>query len=123
MSVVNNKILIVDDSKPDLESLKAIVINAGHEVVTAISGQEAIDKAISIRPDLIFMDVIMNDKDGFEACREIISNKITKNIPVIFVTGKCQKADRIWAELQGGKALVGKPFTPDQIITEMGKHL
>jgi len=120
---MNNKILIVDDSKPDLESLKAIVMNAGHEVVTAVSGQEAIDKAISTRPDLIFMDVIMNDKDGFEASREIISNKITKNIPIVFVTGKCQKADRIWAELQGGKALVGKPFTPDQIIAEMGKHL
>ena len=120
---MNNKILIVDDSKPDLESLKAIVMKAGHRVVTAISGQEAIDKAISTHPDLIFMDVIMNGKDGFEACREIIANKITKNIPIIFVTGKCQKADRIWAELQGGKALVGKPFTSDQIMSEMGKYL
>ncbi len=120
---MNSKVLIVDDSKPDLEILKAIVTNAGHQVVTAISGQEAIDKATSIHPDLIFMDVIMNNKDGFEACREIIANKDTKNIPIIFVTGKCQKADRVWAELQGGKALVGKPFTPDQIMTEINKHI
>jgi len=120
---MSSKVLIVDDSKPDLEVLRAIVTNAGHQVVTAISGQEAIDKAASTRPDLIFMDVIMNNKDGFEACREIIANKETKNIPIVFVTGKCQKADRVWAELQGGKALVGKPFTPDQIMTEINKHI
>lgn len=120
---MSSKVLIVDDSKLDLEILKAIVTNAGHQVVTAISGQEAVDKATITHPDLIFMDVIMNNKDGFEACREIIANKETKNIPIVFVTGKCQKADRVWAELQGGKALVGKPFTPDQIISEINKHI
>ena len=120
---MSSKVLIVDDSKPDLENLKSIVAKAGHHVITAISGQEAVDKATSIHPDLIFMDVIMNNKDGFEACREIVANKETKDIPIVFVTGKCQKADRVWAELQGGKALVGKPFTPDQIMIEINKHI
>ena len=120
---MNSKVLIVDDSRVDLEILKAIVSKAGHEVITAISGQEAVDKAVSTHPDLIFMDVIMENKDGFEACREIIANTETKHIPIVFVTGKCQKADRIWAELQGGKALVGKPFTPDEIMTEINKHI
>ena len=120
---MSSKVLIVDDSKFDLELLKAIVSKEGYEVITAISGQEAVDKATSVHPDLIFMDVIMENKDGFEACREIISNTETKHIPIIFVTGKCQKADRIWAELQGGKALVGKPFTPDQIVNEIHKHI
>ncbi len=117
-----NKVLVVDDSRPDLENLKAIVSNAGYHVITAISGEEAIEKAISMHPDLIFMDVIMENKDGFEACREIISNKATKNIPIVFVTGKCEKADRVWAELQGGKALIGKPFTPDQIVSQINKY-
>ena len=120
---MSSKVLIVDDSKLDLEILKTIVSKEGYEVITAISGQEAVDKASSVHPDLIFMDVIMENKDGFEACREIISNSETKHIPIIFVTGKCQKADRIWAELQGGKALVGKPYTPDQIVTEINKHI
>ncbi len=120
---MSGKVLIVDDSKPDLENLKSIVAKAGHQVITAVSGQEAIEKAASNHPDLIFMDVIMDNKDGFEACREIIANKDTKDIPIVFVTGKCQKADRVWAELQGGKALVGKPFTPDQIMNEMDKHI
>ena len=120
---MSSKVLIVDDSKPDLEALKIIVKNTGHEIVTAASGQEAVDKASVVRPDLIFMDVIMENKDGFEACREIIANKRTKDIPIIFVTSKCQKADRVWAELQGGKGLVGKPYTPDEIVTEMNKHI
>ncbi len=120
---MSNKILVVDDSKPDLEKLKSIVSEAGYFVITAESGQEAIDKAMKIHPDLIFMDVIMSNKDGFEACREIVSNKDTKDIPIVFVTGKCQKADRVWAELQGGKALVGKPFTSDQIMDELNKHI
>jgi len=120
---MNSKVLIVDDSKMDLEMLKTIVSKEGYEVITAISGQEAVDKAVTVNPDLIFMDVIMENKDGFEACREISSKNETKHIPIVFVTGKCQKADRIWAELQGGKALVGKPFTRDQIVTEINKHI
>ena len=68
------------------------------------------------------MDVIMENKDGFEACREIISNKDTKNIPIVFVTAKCQKADRVWAGLQGGKGLIAKPFTPDQIVSQINEY-
>ena len=120
---MNGKVLVVDDSRPDLEKLKAIVSNAGHDVVTAISGDEAVTKALNTKPDLIFMDVIMENKDGFQACREIIANKQTKNIPIVFVTGKCQKADQVWAELQGGKALIGKPFTSDQIVSELNKYI
>ena len=117
-----NKVLIVDDSRPDLEHLKNIISNEGYQVITAISGEEAIEKAKSFRPDLIFMDVIMEHKDGFETCRDIISNKDTKNIPIVFVTAKCQKADRVWAELQGGKGLIGKPYSADEIVTHINEY-
>ena len=120
---MNNKILIVDDSKPDLENLKTIVLDAGYQAITAISGEEAIEKANSMRPDLIFMYIIMDKKDGYQACREIIADKKTKNIPIIFVTTKNQKADYVWAELQGGKALIAKPFTSDQIVSEINKYI
>ncbi len=120
---MSSKVLVVDDSKPDLEKIKGIVANAGCQVFTAISGKDAIEKAVSLRPDLIFMDVIMDDKDGFEACRELCAHKQTKNIPIVFVSSKCQKADRVWAELQGGKDLIGKPYTADQIVTQINKHI
>ncbi len=118
-----NKVLVVDDAQPDLDNLKKIILNEGHQVITAISGEEAIEKAKSMHPDIIFMDVIMDNKDGFEACREIIADKNTKNIPIVFVTGKCQKVDRVWAELQGGKALVAKPYTSDQIVHQLNRFM
>jgi len=116
---VSNKILVVDDSPADLQNIKSIVSNAGHTVITASSGREAVTKAKEMHPDMIFMDVVMDNTDGFEACREIISDRETKDIPVVFVSSKCQKADRVWAELQGGKALVGKPYTEDEIVTQI----
>ncbi|MEN9460356.1 MAG: hypothetical protein RIS84_376 [Pseudomonadota bacterium] len=116
---VINKILVVDDSTVDRMNIQNIVKDAGYEVIAAASGQEAIEKAASEKPDLIFMDVVMNQMDGYQACREITHNEATKNIPIVFVTSKGQKADRMWAEMQGGKALVQKPYTPDQIIEQI----
>jgi len=113
------KILVVDDSTVDRMNIQNIVGDAGYQVVGASSGQEAIEKANTEKPDLIFMDVVMSQMDGYQACREITHNSKTKHIPIIFVTSKGQKADRMWAEMQGGKGLVQKPYTPDQIIEQI----
>lgn len=114
--------MVVDDCLADLKLLKSIVSDAGYSVITASSGEEAISKAKEMQPDMIFMDVIMDNKDGFEACRELVSDMQTKDIPVVFVSSKCQKADRVWAELQGGKALIGKPYTADQIVDQINTY-
>lgn len=116
-----NKVLVVDDSTVDRMNLQNIVSEAGYTVIAAGSGMEAIEKAKAETPDLIFMDVVMQQMDGYQACREINHNDSTKKVPIIFVTSKGQKADRLWAEMQGGKALVQKPYTPDQIIEQINK--
>lgn len=115
------RVLVVDDSPVDLQHLKTIVENAGYQVITASNGSEAQEKARTFRPDVILMDVVMDGVDGFEACRNITSNTDTSDIPVYFVTSKNQKADRVWGELQGGKGMISKPFTPDQIIQAIAK--
>lgn len=114
-----SKILVVDDSAAELANIKKIVSEAGYNVISASSGMEALQKAKSQRPDLIFMDVIMDNTDGYEACRTLHEDGVTKSIPVVFVTSKNQKADRVWAELQGCKAYVTKPYTRDQIIAQI----
>lgn len=114
-----NKILVVDDSTVDRMNIQNIIQDAGYTVIAASSGQEAIEKASSEKPDLIFMDVVMQQMDGYQACRQITHNDSTKDIPVVFVTSKGQKADRMWAEMQGGRSLVQKPYTPDQIIEQI----
>jgi twitching motility two-component system response regulator PilH len=113
------KILTVDDSTVDRNNLQKILTDAGYNVILARSGQEAIDKAIAEQPDLVFMDIIMPQMDGFQACREITHHKATKNIPIVFVTCKGQRTDRLWAEMTGGKGFVQKPYTPDQIFEQI----
>lgn len=113
------KILIVDDSSTDLLHLKDILQAVNCTVITATSGAEAVSKATSEKPDLIFMDIVMDEMDGYKACREISNNAATSHIPVVFVTSKKNRADRIWAEKQGGKALVTKPYTADDIVSQV----
>jgi twitching motility two-component system response regulator PilH len=109
------KALICDDSAAELANLRSILTDAGWHSVTASNGAEAVQKAASEKPTVIFLDIIMPDMDGYEACRQLQANADTKNIPVVFVSSKNQKADQIWAKMQGGKSLIGKPYTPDQI--------
>ena len=116
-----NKILVVDDSTVDRMNIQHIISDAGYSVIAASSGQEAIEKSATEKPDLIFMDVVMQQMDGYQACREINHNEATKHIPIVFVTSKGQKADRMWAEMQGGKGLVQKPYTPKQILDQIDR--
>jgi twitching motility two-component system response regulator PilH len=113
------KVLVVDDSATDLAHIKNIVVDAGYRVVTATTGQEAVDKAISEKPDLIFMDIVMDDLDGYGACRTLAQNSDTKSIPIVFTTSKKQKADRLWAQMQGGKGYITKPYSADDIIDQL----
>jgi twitching motility two-component system response regulator PilH len=113
------KVLVCDDSTADRINLEGIVSNAGYTVVSASSGREALEKAKTEKPDLIFMDVLMPEVDGFAATRALQNDPATKHIPVVLVTSKGQKADRIWAQMQGAKDLVAKPYTSDQIVEQL----
>jgi twitching motility two-component system response regulator PilH len=113
------KALIVDDSAADLANLKAILNDAGCSVITATGGAEAIAKAKLEKPQIIFLDVVMPDMDGYEACRQLSADSSTKAIPVVFVTSKGQKADKVWGELQGAKGHIAKPYSADQIIDQL----
>lgn len=114
-----HKVLIVDDSSTDRSNLVKIVSDAGCTVITASNGREAVERAKQERPDIIFMDIVMDEMDGYEATRTLIHNPDTQAIPVIFVSSKRQKADRVWAKMQGGKDLVSKPYTAQQIMEQL----
>ena len=116
-----SKILIVDDSQTDLLNLKDIVNATGCQVISASSGAEAVTKAKAEQPDLIFMDIVMGEVNGYDACRAIKEDPETNNIPIVFVSSKNQKADHLWAKRQGGEALVGKPYTKDQIVKQINR--
>lgn len=113
------KALVVDDSITELKNIKAILTDAGYVVVTASSGKESLEKAKSEQPSIIFLDIVMPEMDGYEACRTLSQDSSTKQIPVVFVSSKSQKADRIWGQLQGAKGYVAKPYTAEQIIEQL----
>lgn len=113
------KILLVDDSPAQLVDLQDAVSSIDAHIITATNGKEAIAKARSEKPDIIFMDIVMDGLDGFGACREITRDEETKNIPVIFVTSKNQRADKIWAEKQGSKGMISKPYEAQEILDKI----
>ena len=116
-----NKILVVDDAKTDLLNLKELLVENGYQVITATSGKEALERASSDRPDLIFLDIVMDEMDGFVACRKLTGGEATKHIPVVLVSAKSQKVDKLWAQKQGAKAYVVKPYTKEEILNQVQK--
>ena len=109
-----NKILIVDGNDNFRGSLTTLIKGLGHEVFEACSGPEAIEKAASIRPNLIMMDVRLPGMNGDEVTAKLKSNRATRNIPVVINTGwttACNVEDRIHRALNAGAAeIMYKPI-------------
>jgi twitching motility two-component system response regulator PilH len=112
------KILVVDDTKYYVDKMQKILNDAGYEVITASSGKTALEKAKQELPTLIFMDIVMPEMDGFAACRALTHHKKTKHIPIAVVSSKDQEVDKVWAELQGAKAYITKPYSVEQILMQ-----
>ena len=113
------KVLCVDDVNADLTNIEKIVSAEGHFVSTAVNGKDALIKARAEKPSIIFLDVNMPEMDGFAAMRELKKDPETKAIPIVLVTGKNQKADKLWAQMQGANGFVSKPYTPEQILEHL----
>ncbi len=113
------KVLIVDDTAVDRSNLEKIVSAAGHMTLLADSGAQGLERAKREKPDLILMDVNMPGMDGFAATRALKADEATKHIPVVFVTGKNQKADMAWGQMLGAKGYVTKPYSAEQIVAQL----
>ena len=109
------RILIVDDSPSQLMGIRRIVEKLGHEALTAEDGAAGVEAAKRELPDLILMDVVMPNLNGFQATRSITREPTTKHIPVVLVTTKDQDTDRVWGMRQGAKAYLTKPFSESEL--------
>jgi twitching motility two-component system response regulator PilH len=109
------RILIVDDSPSQQLGIKRIVEKLGHETLTAENGAAGVEVAKAELPDLVLMDVVMPELNGFQATRTLAREATTKHIPVILVTTKDQDTDRMWGMRQGAKAYITKPFSEDEL--------
>ena len=113
------RILIVDDSPSQLLGIKRIVEKLGHEALTAEDGAAGVEAAKRELPDLILMDVVMPNLNGFQATRTISKDPDTAHIPIVLVTTKDQDTDKVWGMRQGAKAYVTKPIKEEELVTTL----
>ena len=113
------RVLVVDDSPTERHCLNEILTKAGFEVTFAFNGEEGVAKSKTVKPDLVVMDVVMPGLNGFQACRSMTQDEVTKHIPVILCTTKNQETDKIWAIRQGAKAYVTKPVDGAELLKKI----
>ena len=117
------RLLFVDDN---LESV-AVLINKLEKLDFSISvaedGQEAIELAQLLRPDIIMMDVFMPGMDGYETCRQLKLNENTSDIPVIFITAHTDQASMMRGFEAGGVDYLTKPLQYEELLARINKHL
>jgi twitching motility two-component system response regulator PilH len=113
------KIMVVEDSVTDRQVLSEILKKNGYEVITAENGEEAVNKADQLKPDLILMDVVMPGTNGFQATRSITKNEATRHIPVIICSSKGQETDKIWGMRQGARDYLVKPINETDLLKKI----
>jgi twitching motility two-component system response regulator PilH len=114
------KILVVDDSPTELHMVVDILNRQKiPEIITATNGADAVTRAQSDMPDLILMDVVMPEMNGFQATRKIKKNTETAGIPVIIISSKDQETDKVWGKRQGADEYLTKPVKEAELISVM----
>jgi len=109
-------ILIVDDSPTEVHVMQAALQRHGYRTVVAADGEEGVRLARQVRPDLIFMDIVMPGVNGYQATRTLTNDPVTRGIPIVMVTSKGQETDRIWGLRQGAVDYLVKPISGNQLI-------
>lgn len=119
----NGVVLIVDDNTETMSMLNSTLSEVGLTVLVALSGAQALTIAMRIKPDIILMDAMMPEMDGFEACRQIKADPVIAHIPVIFMTGLSASEDMVRGFDAGGIDYVTKPIDVHGLIARMRAHL
>ncbi len=111
-------VMIVDDSPTEVHVMKTALEKHGFDTISAASGSECITLAKEMHPDLILMDIVMPDVNGFQATRALTRDPSTQSIPVVMVTTKSQESDRIWGMRQGAVDYIVKPVTAADLVAK-----
>jgi len=117
------KILIVDDEAENLIILKNMLLTQNYQIITAINGDEAISQTLINDFDLILLDIIMPELDGYEACKILRKNEKTSKIPIIFLTSKNDSESIVKGFEVGAQDYVTKPFNINELLARVLTHL
>lgn len=113
------KILVVDDSWTELTLIATPLRNSGFEVITAVDGDEALERVFRDRPHCIVLDVVLPKQNGFQLCRKLKGWEGSRNIPIILLTSKSTPVDKSWGLRQGADMYMTKPFDTDELVANV----
>ncbi len=116
-------ILVVDDTPDNLRLLSTMLTQMGHEVRRVINGQTALKTAQVAPPDLILLDIMMPDMNGYEVCQHLKASRATCDIPVIFISALDEVLDKVKAFAVGGVDYITKPFSEEEVFARVENNL
>ena len=120
------KILIVDDEPRNVKLLSAMLPSEKYASIPAYDGDEALEKVVDEAPDLILLDIMLPEMDGFEVCENLKKSKVTEAVPVIMLTSKGTEEDICEGLELGASDYLTKPFSPRTLLTRiedvLGRH-
>lgn len=117
------KILIVEDEESLLKLESILLTSRGYEVKGVADGRSALESIAAVKPDLVLLDIMLPEMDGFEVCRQIKSDEATRHIPVIMLTAKKSREDMIKGEQVGADWYITKPFKSAMVIETIQRFL
>lgn len=113
------KVLVVDDSWTDLTLIATPLRESGYEVITAVDGEEALEKVLQERPQCVLLDVILPKQNGFQLCRKLKQMEQSREIPIILISAKNTPLDKRWGLQQGADLYMTKPFSKDELLASV----
>ncbi|MDM5211360.1 response regulator transcription factor [Peribacillus sp. RS7] len=114
---MSKKILVVDDEQSIVTLLQYNLEQAGYSVITALDGEQGLQAAVDIRPDLVVLDLMLPKMDGLEVCKELRQQKI--NIPILMLTAKDDEFDKVLGLELGADDYLTKPFSPREVVARI----
>ena len=118
-----SRILVVDDTPANIAALTGPLKDKGYQISVATNGKQALEVVQRVRPDLILLDVMMPEMDGFETCRRLKGAESTRNIPIIFLTARTETTDIVQGFELGAVDYVPKPFNAHELLARVNTHL
>lgn len=117
------RVLVVDDNPQNVKLLADMLTVSGYEVITAVNGEEALEKTAFDKPELILLDIMMPGMNGYEVCRRLKADKETKDIPILFVTALGDAGDEEHGFKLGGEDYITKPINTTLVEARVKTHL
>jgi twitching motility two-component system response regulator PilH len=118
-----SRILVVDDSSTYRQMISELLAGQGHEIAMAVNGTDGLAKIASFKPDLVVLDVVMPEMNGYDVCRNLRKEPATQDLPVLMCSSKDEASDLYWGKKQGASAYLVKPFEGDELLAAVEQLL